>query len=532
MLTIKLVLLLVFLQLWTLALSTNNSSCVDTYFDFEEQTFGNNSENRMKLYQAFYPPNDHLPYSVVVSYQAVLPNGTKVNISTDPSCRADRQVWLWVSSPFLLVMDPTELNRLVLYTLNHFTEWVPPHLTIATPLPCSAEAKGFLKLMTSSVSSTVVVASSHVYIKFLVCTELFTFCCSSSTQLQAYALGEMSKGEHLGYSRQGCTIPAATSITLKDESSAVSIYRIIGASGFVSLAFFESVASVLLLQVLLKALSQKMESCNYSFDYYGMFWGMSAILCLLFIVLLFSYINHLSHFVFNPDIQQTKYVRYMWPFVLAFPMIFCAPVAIYFGVKFNLSTPSVYLLPAKLLCCCSKKRARALVLSLTLWFDLVSTFVLVGHGIAFLNAFPVAPFAVTVNMLLLVLTSTCLTYIMALIFTICAFVGSRRCLSNSPDCLATVRAAMLIPLLFTVICFSLFVVLIGQFVNIATQQSSFHMMLKSLFAPVLLFVVSLSLKRFISVWMHWSLSGVEDESQEANSLRRHDYQEYQVLDNV
>ena len=74
-------------------------------------------------------------------------------------------------------MDPTELNCVVLYTLNHFTEWVPPHLIIATPLPCSAEAEGFLKLMTSSVSSTVVIASSHVYIKFLVCTELFTFCC-------------------------------------------------------------------------------------------------------------------------------------------------------------------------------------------------------------------------------------------------------------------------------------------------------------------------------------------------------------------
>ena len=163
-------------------------------------------------------------------------------------------------------------------------------------------------------------------------------------------------------------------------------------------------------------------------------------------------------------------------------MIFCAPAAIYFGVKFNLPTPSVYLLPAKLLCCYGEKRARALqlVLLLTLWFDLVSTFILVSHGIAFLNAFPVAPFAVAVNLMLLVLTSTCLTYIMALIFMICAFVGTRRCLSNSADCLAKVRAAMLIPLPFTVICFSLFVFWIGQFVNITTQQSSFHMILKSL----------------------------------------------------
>ena len=140
----------VFLLL-TLTLSDYGSNCVDKYLCFEEQTFDNNSENRVKLYQAFYPPNDHLPYSVVVSYQAALPNGTKVNISTDPSC-PDRQVWLWLSSPFLLVMDPTELNRLALYTLNHFTEWVPPHLTIVTFPPCSAKAAEFLTLMTTSVS--------------------------------------------------------------------------------------------------------------------------------------------------------------------------------------------------------------------------------------------------------------------------------------------------------------------------------------------------------------------------------------------
>ena len=150
----KLAVFVVLLQLWTLAFSTNESSCVDDYQDFEEQTFGNNSENRLKLYQAFYPPNDHLPFSVVVTYQTALPNGTRVNISTDPSC-LDRQVWLWVSSPILFLLDPTELNRLALYTLNHFANWVPPHLTIATPPPCSAKAEEFLTLMTTSVSNTM-----------------------------------------------------------------------------------------------------------------------------------------------------------------------------------------------------------------------------------------------------------------------------------------------------------------------------------------------------------------------------------------
>ena len=54
------------LQLLTLTLSDDGSNCVDKYLYFEEQIFDNNSENRMKLYQAFYPHNDHLPYSVVV----------------------------------------------------------------------------------------------------------------------------------------------------------------------------------------------------------------------------------------------------------------------------------------------------------------------------------------------------------------------------------------------------------------------------------------------------------------------------------
>ena len=153
MLKTKLGLFVFLFQLSTLAFSDDGGSCVDSYLDFEEQTFDNNSENRVKLYQAFYPPNDHLPYSVVVSYQAVLPNGTMVNISTDPSC-PDRPVWLWVSSPFLLNMDPIELSRLALYTLNHFTEWVPPHLTIATPLPYSGNTEEFLTLITTSVSST------------------------------------------------------------------------------------------------------------------------------------------------------------------------------------------------------------------------------------------------------------------------------------------------------------------------------------------------------------------------------------------
>ena len=334
----------------------------------------------------------------------------------------------------------------------------------------------------------------------------FTYYCSSSIQLQAYALGEMSKGEHLGCFRHGCDVVNMAIVSLSFESSAARIHRIIPNVGYVFAMIFVCMVSVVHLQVILKALSERMEVCNYSFDSYGMFWGTSAIVCPVIIFLLYRDITHLKRITFNP---YNGGITFLWPFVLALSIVFCAPVAIYFGVKFNLPTPSVYLLPAKLLCCCSEECAQGLVLSLTLWFDLGAAYYIVGHGLFVLRAFPVAPFAVAVNVMLLVLTFICLTYIMALVFTICASVGSRKCLSSRADCVATVRAAMLIPLLLAVIFFSFKDAFHSQLVNTATQQNSLHVLLKALFTPVLLAAMSLYLKRFISVWMHWSPGGDE-----------------------
>ncbi len=334
----------------------------------------------------------------------------------------------------------------------------------------------------------------------------------------------MSNGEHLDYSLQGCTADGDIS-SLQVASSDVHMYVTIGIIGLVFVIIFNVMATVVFLQVLLKTLLQKMEDCNYSFDYYGMFWGISTIHYPVLILLLYEDITRACYIIINPDIGQSGNVRYIWPFVLAFPVIFFAAVAIYFGVKYNLPTPSVYLLPAKLLCCCNVKRARALVLSLTLWFDLVADNLIIGHGVYVVLAFLVAPFAVAVNVMLLVLSVMCLTYIMALVFTVCASISGRSC----NNFIATFRAAMLIPLLLGVICFSILLTFSGQFVNIATQQNSFPMLLKSLFTPILLAVVSLSLKKFIFSWAHWSLGGVQD-CEEMNQLPQHKSNGYQAID--
>ena len=129
--------------------------CTDSYAEFESASVGSNISGanlRNQLYEAFFTPNQHLPYSVIVSYQLVLANGTRLNLSSDPDCSSE--LWVWVSSPVFLIVDTTYTNRFLLFALNYFNEWKPPHVTITTTVaPCPARTGGFLSEMTALVSS-------------------------------------------------------------------------------------------------------------------------------------------------------------------------------------------------------------------------------------------------------------------------------------------------------------------------------------------------------------------------------------------
>ena len=120
--------------------------CVADFNEVEKKTFGSNTANTHKLYKVFCPPNGHLPYSVEVTYQTVLPNGTQVNIITQGV-----EVWIWLSSPIFLHTRPENINCCIFYILYSFTEWIPPHVTIQVPcLHQNVEAR-FLPQMTASV---------------------------------------------------------------------------------------------------------------------------------------------------------------------------------------------------------------------------------------------------------------------------------------------------------------------------------------------------------------------------------------------
>ena len=149
--------ILVFLLLPVLAAGSSTAQqdplCTNSYTEFESASVGSNvsgSNIRNQLYEAFYSPNQHLPYSVLVTYQLVLANGTRFNLSSDQNCSTE--LWLWLSSPVFLTGNMEFVNHALLYTLNYFMDWDPPHVTITTTTaPCPSKIETFLSMMTASV---------------------------------------------------------------------------------------------------------------------------------------------------------------------------------------------------------------------------------------------------------------------------------------------------------------------------------------------------------------------------------------------
>ena len=123
-------------------------SSIYEYSQFEKEVV--TPAIQQKLLDVFYPPNEQSPYSVVVRYQTVLPNGTIINVSTDPTC--DRQLWSWNSAITFQIAKPTNLNRYSLYLLNNFKSLEILHLDITVPPLHQNITFDFLLRLTSSVS--------------------------------------------------------------------------------------------------------------------------------------------------------------------------------------------------------------------------------------------------------------------------------------------------------------------------------------------------------------------------------------------
>ena len=226
----------------------------------------NNTENRQKLSQAFYPPYGHLPYSVVVDYESIDANGSDVTLLSTPSC--PRHELIWMSSIVFIYSRPEFLNKLSLYTLNYFEEWNPPKITILVPYPCSNVTTKFLLQMTTSVSMII---HTHCPINIIDCIILLLHINHAFLiQLQDYALQDATKINHYtgfvqetcNYSQEFLQIPK----DFTDFNKRFNVTRMISYTGAVMELILVSIGIILVLKCHLETHVQQTHFYTYIMD--------------------------------------------------------------------------------------------------------------------------------------------------------------------------------------------------------------------------------------------------------------------------
>ena len=331
-------------------------------------------------------------------------------------------------------------------------------------------------------------------------------------QLQDYALGQMEYKTNLGYVTRGCgkSVAATRFLPTGKESALIITVYIVSISGI----FFQIVSvwivSAVLLKLTFKEYAQK--TFTYSYDTYGMFWGISSTaMGLLGVMYGITVAFSCVYFTNTMNLNITG-----WPGVfnllgaLLFTLVLELPVAIYTARKATVAVPCIFKYPATLLCCGRKRRAEHFVITIALLVDLIVFQLILLQGTLIVFAISAAPFAIATNAMLVVLAFSCLTNIFSLLFTIFAHLctpSNQRVHSHS----MVLRAVVVLPLLLMIMCYGVVAAAIGSVINMDVKDNTLSFV-NSTATPILLGVLSIFLKRFISAWLNWSPQETEQET--------------------
>ena len=324
-------------------------------------------------------------------------------------------------------------------------------------------------------------------------------------QLQDYALGQLESKTNLGYVKRRCETSAANtrfSVIGKERALIISLYIIIICGIFFQIAFVW-IMSAVLLKTSFKEYSPK--TFSYTYDAYGMFWGTSITAVVLLgvaygITTAVTFASFTNAKNLHSPVMSGLYILLV---VLIVIPVLELPVAIYIARKATVAVPGIFKYPATLLCCGRKRRAECFVTTLALWVDLVALQFVLLQAAIIVFVISAAPFAIITNVMLVVLALFCLANIFSLLFTIFAHLctpADQRVHSSS----MVLRAVVVLPLLFMIMCYGVVVTSMGSVTNMDAKKNNIFSFVNSAATPILLCMVGIFLKRFISTWLKWS----------------------------
>ena len=300
-----------------------------------------------------------------------------------------------------------------------------------------------------------------------------------------------------------------------------TVYTVVGRArvvGITALAlimsgiFFQTVFVWIVTAVLLKMTFKDyaQNTFTYSYDMYGMFWGASTTAVGLFAIL--YGIHAETAYVYEDRKNAASWTEELpLLFGLFSPLVVELPVAIYIARKATVAVPCIFKYPATLLCCGRKRPAERLVTTIVLWVNLVVLQLILFQGTLIVFVIPAAPFAIASNVMLIVLATSCLTNIFSLLYTIFAHLSTpsnQRVHSSS----MVLRAVVVLPLLLMIMCYGIVIATLESVINVDAKKNNALSFISSIATPILLGLVSIFLKRFISAWLNWSPQGTEQAS--------------------
>ena len=260
---------------------------------------------------------------------------------------------------------------------------------------------------------------------------------------------------------------------------------------------------------------------TYSYKHYGLWWGVTCIAIMVVPGALYLDMRMvlISYPEYGAAIPSTAGVL-----MLGLGLLPGIPISAYFTYKTKPpAVPYIILIPVTMFCCCcSSQHAKSLVFGVALWINITAVTCAMFHGHIMIVGLLVEPFAVTTNALVLVLAVFCITNILALLFTISAYIFTPKHLRQGQG-KTMLRAVLLIPLLGMVTCLCLSYGSLGYLINRDIKEGNVTYFMNSFALPLVLGAVTFGLKNLIIKWL---------DKDPSRQLSREEHHRNEVLDEV
>ena len=342
-------------------------------------------------------------------------------------------------------------------------------------------------------------------------------------QVDDYALGSLSTNAPSGSVMGICN--QKTIMSIQSKQADLTIMFLIQGIFFLAGVFevcLALIGSVLVLRWNLK--DTAVLSYTYSYKHYGLWWGVTHVWFISVPATLYSDLS----VTMSSDLDFFG-ISFNYPLcacllgVTVFPTLL---IAGYFTYKTKPpAVPYILVIPvAALLCCCNTQRAKSLVFGTALWINLTAVTLIMFHGLMISLAVLAEPFAVITNTLVLILVIFCITNILALLFTISAYLFTPKRHRPQRQRKTMLRAVILLPLLAMIACLCFSLGSVGYLTSRDSKQGNVISLMGSIAFPVILGAVTFGLRKLIAKWVDKApnreqptgrdLSNVDDQSLE------------------